>query len=61
MANLNELELQNLRHLIGAHCTIEKKLRDYSQQCNDQQLKNMLNKDADDAKASKEKLMTFLG
>lgn len=26
MANLNELELQNLRHLIGAHCTIEKNL-----------------------------------
>ena len=26
MANLNELELQNLRHLIGAHSTIEKKL-----------------------------------
>ena len=26
MANLNALELQNLRHLIGAHCTIEKKL-----------------------------------
>ncbi|KFX59986.1 hypothetical protein KU40_00030, partial [Clostridium botulinum] len=24
MANLNQLELQNLRHLIGAHCTIEK-------------------------------------
>ncbi len=26
MANLNELELQNLRHLIGAHSTIEKNL-----------------------------------
>lgn len=24
MANLNQIELQNLRHLIGAHCTIEK-------------------------------------
>ena len=60
MANLNQLELQNLRHLIGAHCTIEKKLEFYAQQCTDTKLKNMLTKDAQDAKASKEKLMSFL-
>ena len=42
MANLNQLELQNLRHLIGAHCTIEKKLDFYSKQCTDTTLKNML-------------------
>lgn len=61
MANLNQLELQNLRHLIGAHCTLEKKLEFYSQQCTDPVLKNMLANDAQAAKASKEKLMTFLG
>lgn len=61
MCNLNELELQNLRHLIGAHSTIEKKLQTYSEQCNDQTLKSMLQKDAEDAKRSKEKLMSFLG
>ncbi len=44
MANLNELELQNLRHLIGAHCTIEKKTECYSEQCTDPTLKNMLKK-----------------
>lgn len=60
MANLNKLELQNLRHLIGAHCTIEKKLEFYAQQCTDATLKQMLTKDAQDAKSSKEKLMTFL-
>ncbi len=60
MANINQLELQNLRHLIGAHCTIEKKLNFYSEQCTDTTLKNMLKKDADDAKNSKDKLMTFL-
>ena len=60
MASLNQLELQNIRHLIGAHCTIEKKLEFYSQQCTDQLIKNMLKKDAQDAKASKEKLMQFL-
>lgn len=61
MSNLNKLELQNLRHLIGAHCTIEKKLEFYSEQCSDAELKQMLKKDAEDAKASKEKLITFLG
>ena len=61
MANLNQLELQNLRHLIGAHCTIEKKLNFYSQQCTDPQLKQILTKDAQDAKTNKDKLMTFLG
>ena len=60
MADLNKLELQNIRHLIGAHCTIEKKLEFYSAQCTDPTLKEMLAKDAADAKASKEKLMTFL-
>lgn len=61
MANLNQLELQNLRHLIGAHCTIEKKLEFYSKQCTDPVLKEMLSKDAKDAKANKERLMSFLG
>ena len=35
MANLNQLELQNLRYLIGDHCTIEKKLEFYASQCTD--------------------------
>ena len=61
MANLNQLELQNLRHLIGAHCTIEKKLNFYAQQCTDPQLKQILTKDAQDGKTNKDKLMTFLG
>lgn len=60
MANLNQLELQNLRHLIGAYCTIEKKLEFYSNQCTDPDLKQMLKKDAEDAKISKDKLMSFL-
>ena len=60
MANLNQVELQNLRHLIGAHCNIEKKLEFYSKQCTDPTLKNILTKDAQEAKASKDKLMFFL-
>lgn len=60
MADLNKLELQNLRHLIGAHCTIEKKLEFYSQQCTDPTLQNLMKNDAEAAKQSKDKLMTFL-
>lgn len=58
---LNQLELQNLRHLIGAHCTIEKKLEYYAQQCTDSTIKNLMLNDAQAAKQSKEKLITFLG
>lgn len=60
MAQLNQLELQNIRHLIGAHCTIEKKLETYAQQCTDQTIVNMMKNDAQDAKQSKEKLISFL-
>ncbi|HEY8500014.1 MAG TPA: hypothetical protein VIL89_05295 [Clostridia bacterium] len=60
MSHINEMELQNLRHMIGAHDTCVKKLETYAQQCQDQTLKQMLQKDASDAKANKQKLMSFL-
>jgi len=60
MSHLNELELQHLRHLIGAHETCIKKLETYAQQCQDPALKQMLQADANDAKANKQKLMSFL-
>lgn len=60
MAQLNQQELQNLRHLIGSHETASKKLQAYSQQSNDLQVKQMFEKSAQDAKNTKQKLMTFL-
>ena len=39
MAQINQLELQNIRHLIGQHETAYKKLSTYAQQCTDPQLK----------------------
>lgn len=60
LANLNKLELQNLRHLIGGHATIATKLDYYAQQCTDQAIIEMLRKDAQDARSNKEKLMGFL-
>lgn len=60
MTNLNELELQNLRHLIGGHETASKKLDAYSEQCNDPQIKQMLSQSAQSAKSTKQKLISFL-
>ena len=61
MQNLTELEVENLRHLIGGHATIINKLEQYAQTCTDPQLKQMLQKDAQDARNTKQQLMTFLG
>ncbi|WP_096202613.1 hypothetical protein [Bacillus sp. FJAT-45350] len=60
MAQLNELELQNLRHLIGGHETVANKLEAYAQQCTDPQLQQMLQGDAQDARNAKQQLMSFL-
>lgn len=61
MQNLNELEVENLRHLIGGHGTVVNKLEQYAQNCTDPQLKAMLQKDAQDARNTKQQLMSFLG
>ncbi len=60
MANLNQNELQNLRHLIGTQSTCYEKLNDYASQCADPQIKQMFTKSAQDALNTKAKLMTFL-
>ena len=60
MADLNQSELQNLRHLIGAHETSYQKLNTYANQAQDAQIKQMFTKSAQDALNTKQKLMTFL-
>jgi len=60
MANLNQVELQNLRHLIGAHDTSYQKLNNYANQCVDPQIKQMFTKAAQDSLNTKQKLLTFL-
>lgn len=61
MSELNQLELQHIRHLAGGHATVANKLEAMAQQCTDPQLQQMLQDDAKDAKNSRQKLMTFLG
>ncbi|OPX87540.1 MAG: hypothetical protein A4E52_01364 [Pelotomaculum sp. PtaB.Bin013] len=60
MAQLNQLELQNLRHLIGSHETAYQKLQAFSQQASDPQVKQMFEKSAQDARNTKQKLLSFL-
>ncbi len=60
MPNLNQVELQNLRHLIGVHETAYQKLNTYSGQAVDPQIKQIFTKSAQDALNTKQKLMSFL-
>ena len=60
MPNLNQLELQHLRHLIGAHETVYQKLNTFSSQAVDPQIKQMFAKSAQDALNTKQKLLSFL-
>lgn len=60
MTQLNQQELQNLRHLIGSHETAFQKLQTYAQQATDPQVKQMFERSAQNAKNTKQKLMSFL-
>ena len=60
MADLNRLELQYLRHLIGIHENEYQKLNTYSAQAVDPQIKQIFMKAAQDNLNTKQKLMTFL-
>lgn len=60
MADLNLVELQNLRHLIGAKDTSYQKLNTYASQCVDPQIKQAFTKSAQEALNTKQKLMSFL-
>ena len=49
MTNLTQIELQNLRHLIGAHETSYQKLNTYASQAVDPQIKQMFTKSAQES------------
>ena len=60
MSQLNQQELQNLRHLIGSHETAAQKLEAYAQSINDTQIQQMFQQSAQSARGAKQKLMSFL-
>ena len=61
MANLTQVELQNLRHLIGAHETAYQKLSTYASTSTDPQVKDFFERSAQSAQNTKRKLISFLG
>lgn len=60
MANLSELELQNLRHLMGGYDTTHCKLKDYAQEATDSNVKQFFEQGAQTAMDNKQQLMQFL-
>jgi len=60
MPNLSQVELQTLRHLIGAHDTSYQKMNTYASQAVDPEIKQMFTKSAQDALNTKQKLLSFL-
>ena len=60
MSQLNQVELQHLRHIIGAHDTACEKMKTYAQQCTDPQVKQYFEKSAQEAQQTKQQLMSFL-
>ncbi len=61
MSNISELELQNLRHLIGGFETTHCKLQQYAIEAQDPQIKQFFDKGAKSALENKQQLMKFLG
>ena len=60
MTDLNQIELQNLRHLVGISEVNYQKLNTYASQAVDPQIKQLFTKSAQDALNTKQKLMSFL-
>ena len=60
MTEISELDLQNLRHLIGGYSTTHCKMTDYANQATDQSVKQFFQKASQTAKDNKEQLMQFL-
>lgn len=60
MTNLNQVELQNLRHLISNQDISYQKLTNYADYAVDPQIKQIFNKAAQDALNTKQKLVWFL-
>lgn len=60
MSQLNQTELQNLRHLIGAHETAHQKLQAYAEQATDPEIKQHFQTCSQDAMKTKQQLLGFL-
>ena len=60
MSQISELDLQNLRHLIGGYDTTHCKMQEYAKEAHDPQVKQFFQKGAKSAMDNKQQLMKFL-
>lgn len=60
MTELSELDLQNLRHLIGGYEITHCKMQDYAHEAQDPSVKQFFQKSAQSAMETKQQLMQFL-
>lgn len=60
MSNISELDLQNLRHLMGGFDTTHCKMQEYARDASDSQIKQFFEKGAKSAMDNKQQLMKFL-
>lgn len=60
MTNISELDLQNLRHLIGGCDTNHCKMQDYAEKAQDPEVRQFFQKSAQSAMTMKQQLMQFL-
>ena len=60
MAQLSELDVQNLRHLIGGSEACHAKFSAYAQEATDSQVRQYFEQAAQSAKENKQQLMGFL-
>lgn len=60
MANITEMELQNLRHLIQFSETDKEKYTSYAEQATDPQVKQFFQKSAQSAEQNRQTFIQFL-
>ena len=60
MSDISELDLQNLRHLIGGFDTTRCKMQEYAKEAEDPKVKQFFEKGARSAMENKQQLMKFL-
>ena len=60
MNQISELDLQNLRHLIGGYDTTHCKMQEYAECAQDTKVKQFFEKGAKSAMENKQALMDFL-
>lgn len=60
LSNLTQQELQSIRHIVSEHQTMSCKMDFYSNQCQDQQLKQLFKQSSQDAQTTATNLLNSL-